>query len=154
MTAITSDKLVVGPWVAKKTAGIFAPESSEAIGLQRRGEVVAGVIYEGWTGRSMMVHVAVEGLMTPSYLAAIFHYPFVHVGANMLIAPVSEGNTKSINFVRKLGFRLEGRIPDAYPDGALLIYTMRRDECKYLKEKYCAHLVIGARGAGNERRSI
>ena len=145
MTEITSDKLIVGPWVAKKTFGTFAPDTSEAIGLKRRGELVAGVIYEAWNGASMVVHVAVQGLMTRSYLAAIYHYPFVHVGVNKLIAPVGEGNKESIRFVSKMGFRLEGRIPDAHPDGALLLYTMSREQCRYLGDRYGQKLVAAAR---------
>ena len=136
MTEIISDKLVVGPWVAKRNLGAFAPETSEAIGLKRGNELVAGVVYEAWNGASMVVHVAVEGLMTPAYLAAIYHYPFVHVGVDKLIAPIGEDNAKSIRFVSKMGFRLESRIPDAHPDGALLLYTLSRAECKYIKERY------------------
>ncbi len=141
MTEITSDKIIVGPWVAKKVFGTFTPETSEAIGLKRHGELVAGVIYENWNGRSMVVHVAVQGLMTPAYLAAIYHYPFVHVGADKVIAPIGEGNEESIRFVCKMGFRLEGRIPDAHPDGALLLYTMSREQCKYIGERYGKKLV-------------
>lgn len=133
---IVSDKLIVGPWVARKVFGTFHPETSEAIGLERRGEVIAGVIYENWNGASMVVHVAVQGLLTPSYLYAIHHYPFVHVGANKLIAPIGEDNAESIRFVRKLGFTQEGRIPGAHPDGALLLYTLGKEQCRYLGERY------------------
>jgi RimJ/RimL family protein N-acetyltransferase len=152
LTEITSDKLIVGPWVAKKTFGIFNPDAAEAIGLRRHGEMVAGVVYESWNGASMVVHIAVQGLMTPSYLAAIYHYPFVHVGVNKLIAPISEGNKESIRFVTKMGFKQESRIPDAHPDGALLLYTMARADCKYIKENYSGKLFTTGR-SGDDRRS-
>ena len=153
MTEIISDKLVVGPWVAKRNLGAFAPETSEAIGLKRGNELVAGVVYEAWNGASMVVHVAVEGLMTPAYLAAIYHYPFVHVGVGKLIAPIGEDNAKSINFVSKMGFRLESRIPDAHPDGALLLYTMSRAECKYIKERYSGKVILAdIPGSANAQR--
>ena len=138
---ITSDKLVVGPWVARKIFGSFNADSSEAIGLERGGELVAGVIYEQWNGRSLVCHIAVQGLMTPTYLAAIFHYPFVHIGAEKIIAPVGEGNTESVRFVSKLGFRLEARLLDASPDGSLLLYTMRREQCRFIGERYGKKLV-------------
>lgn len=145
MTRIVSDKLIVGPWVARKVFGTFHPETSEALGLERRGEMVAGVIYENWNGASMVVHIAVEGLLTPAYLHAIHHYPFVHVGAAKVIAPIGEANEESIRFVRKLGFTQEGRIPGAHPDGALLLYTQSRENCRYLGERYGKECRIAAR---------
>ncbi len=74
--------------------------------------------------------------MTPAYLAAIFHYPFVHCGASKIIAPVAESNDESIKFVTKLGFRLEHRLLDAHPDGSILLYSMKRDQCRFIGERY------------------
>lgn len=133
---IVTDKTIVGPWVAKKIFGKFNPHASETIGLQRRGDMVAGVIYEGWNGRSCVCHIAIEGLMTPAYLAAIFHYPFVYGGLEKIIAPVSEGNEESVRFVKKLGFRKEAQLLDAHPDGSILLFTMSKDQCKFIKERY------------------
>lgn len=141
---ITSDKLRVGPWVAKKVFGKFHPEDSEAIGLERRGELVAGVIYENWNGKSIVCHIAVEGLMTPTYLAAIFHYPYVHCGVEKIICPVAESNDECIRFVRKLGFREEARLLDAHPDGSLLLFTMKREECRFIGERYGERLTLAA----------
>jgi len=133
MLEVSSDKLIVGPWVAKKIFGSFNPHSSEAIGLMDGEAVRAGVIYEGFNGSSMMVHAAVEGRLTPYYLWAICHYPFVHAGVGKVIAPIGEGNTESVRFVEKFGFRLEAQILDAHPDGRLLLYTLRREDCRFLK---------------------
>ena len=142
MSRITNDKMRVGPWVGKKAFLQFTPDASEALGLERAGEIVAGVIYTGWNGRSIVCHVAVEGLMTPAYLAAIFHYPFVHCGAQKIIAPVSEANAEIARFVRKLGFSEEARIADAHPDGALVMYTMGRAACRFIGERYAKRLKV------------
>ena len=133
---ITSDKLIVGPWVAREICGSFHPEDSQAIGLDRGGKIVAGVIYEQWNRRSIVCHIAVRGLLTPTYLAAIFHYPFVHLGVSKIIAPIGETNRTSVRFVEKLGFKLEARLLDASPDGSLLLYTMGREACRYLGDRY------------------
>ena len=103
MRLIVSDRVKVSDWVGKKLFGRFNPD--EGIGLERDGEMIAGVIYENWNRRSIVCHIVIEGLMTPAYLAAIFHYPFVYLGVDKIIAPVSEGNAESIRFVRKLGFQ-------------------------------------------------
>lgn len=135
----------VAPWVAKKLFARLNPDA--AIGLERRGEVVAGVVYENWNGASFVCHIAVQGLMTPAYLAAIFHYPFVHCGAEKLIAPVAQSNEESIKFVEKLGFIREATLSGAHPDGALLLYTMSRDACRFIGERYGERLAIAAAGA-------
>lgn len=141
MTEILSDKVIVGPWVARRVGLVWNPATATAIGLARRDEMIAGVIYEGWNGASFSCHIAVEGLMTPRYLSAIFHYPFVHCGARKIIAPVSESNARSIRFVQKLGFRKEAQLLDAHPDGSLLLYTMEREKCRFIEERKWAAII-------------
>ena len=142
MTRITKDKMRVGPWVGRKAFLQFTPEDSKVIGLERAGEIVAGVIYTGWNGRSICCHIAVQGLLTPSYLAAIFHYPFIHCGAEKIIAQVAESNEESRRFCKKLGFTEECRIADSHPDGAIIIYTMTREACRFIEPRYIERLKV------------
>jgi hypothetical protein len=135
----------VAPWVAKK---LFARMSADAaIGLERDGEMIAGVVYENWNGASFVCHIAVEGLMTPAYLGAIFHYPFVHCGATKIFAPVAESNAECVKFVKNLGFRLEHRLLDAHPDGSILLYSMKPDQCRFIGEKYGQEFTSSAAAA-------
>lgn len=139
---IVTGKERVAPWVAKKLFARF--NADEGIGLERNGEMVAGVVYEDWNGASFVCHIVVQGVMTPRYLAAIFHYPFVHCGASKIIAPVPQSNEESVKFVSKLGFRLEAQLLDAHPDGSVLLYTMSRDQCRFIGEKYGQRLAVAA----------
>ena len=132
---IVSDKNRVGPWVAKKIFSQFDP-NAEAIGLDRDGEIQAGVIYEDWNGKSIMAHIAIDGKINKSFLFAIFHYPFVHCGVDKIICPVPESNAESRKLVEHMGFGCEARILDAHPDGDLLLYTMKREKCRFLGERY------------------
>lgn len=132
---IVTDKYRVGPWVADRINGQFTPENSAAIGLES-GQMVAGVIYENWNRASVVCHIAVEGLLTPRYMAAIFDYPFNVLGVRKIIVPVADSNLKSINFVCKLGFRKEAQLLDAHPDGSLGLFTMNREQCKFIGERY------------------
>lgn len=125
----------VAPWVSRKLHGArFA--ANEAIGLERRGNLVAGVVYENWNGASFVCHIAIDGRMTPAYLGAIFHYPFVYCGASKVLAPIAESNEDSVSFVENLGFRLEHRILDAHPDGAIRLYSMNADKCRFITGRY------------------
>ena len=129
-------------WVQKKLFARF--NADEAIGLERSGDMVAGVVYEDWNGASFTCHIAVQGLMTPTYLRAIFHYPFEYCGATKLIAPIAQSNEESVRFVTKLGFRLEAQLLDAHPDGSVLLYTMSRDQCRFIGERHGQRLTIAA----------
>ena len=142
MSRITTDKARVGPWVGKKAFVELGERAFQCVGLERGGEIVAGVLYAGWNGRSIVCHIAVQGLLTPAYMAAIFHYPFIHCGAEKIIAPVDESNAESRRFVQKLGFTEEARIADAHPDGAIIIYTMQRSACRFIEQRYAKRLKV------------
>lgn len=144
MTRIVSDKAIVGPWVSKKLFSAWDANGASALGLERRAELVAGVIYQNWNGRACVCHIVVEGLLTPTYLAAIFHYPFTYGGLDKIIAPVAESNDDSINFVTKLGFTREATLSGAHPDGDILLYTMTRDACRFIGERYGQRLSFAA----------
>jgi len=132
---ITSDHSA-GHWTATKVDGGYFQERSRSIGLKKDGEFVAGVIYENWHGKSITCHIAVTGRMTPAYLFAIFDYPFNVCKIGKMIVPVSSANIASIRFVEKMGFQEEARIIDAMADGDMVIFTMPKERCKYLENRY------------------
>src|SRR6188768_1154682 len=113
-----------GLWTAAQIGTAFLPYAEVCIGLRRRGEFVAGVIYEDWNGKSIVTHIAIKGCMTSKYLAAIFHYPFVTCNAHKIIAPVCADNARSIKMVKNMGFEVEATLKDAAPNGDILIFTM------------------------------
>ena len=126
----------VGHWVASKIKGTFCPDHATAIGLEKDGALIAGITYENWNGRSIMAHIAIEGRMTPAFVAAIFDYAFNVCGAEKAIVPVGSDNAKSRKLVENMGFREEARIKDGQPNGDIIIYTLAKRDCRFLGEKY------------------
>ena len=116
--------------------GSFSGDTATAIGLERDGKLVAGIMYENWNGRSLTAHIAISGQINRSYIGAIFRYAYVTCGVEKAIVPVSSANTKSVRFVQKLGFTEEARITDAAPDGDIILYTLKKADCRYLGERY------------------
>ena len=114
----------IGHWVAKRIAGEFFAEGSSAIGLQKDGVTIAGVIYENWNRQSIFCHIAIEGRMTKAYLKAIFDYP--------IIVPVVSNHAKSIKLVTKMGFTEEARLKDASLDGDIIFLTLAQENCRFL----------------------
>lgn len=82
--------------------------------------------------------------MTPAYLAAIFHYPFVYLGVDKIIAPIAESNEDSVKFVKNLGFTCEATLSEAHPDGAILLFTMKREACRFIGERYGQRFTVAA----------
>ena len=130
----------MGQWVAKRIRGGYFEGRSEAIGLERNGKLVAGVIYENWNHKSIWCHIAVDGRLTPAYLAAIFDYPFNICQVEKIIVPVGSDNEESLQLVKKMGFVEEARIKDGRPDGDIVFLTLAYENCRYIGNRYASRL--------------
>jgi len=134
----------VGEWVAERVDGHYSKKIAAAIGLERDGNIIAGVIYENWNKRSIVSHIAVEGRLTRDFIGAIFDYPFNTCGVNKIVCPVGSGNIKSQRLATSMGYVEEARIKDAHLDGDLILYTLERSNCRFLGEKYGKKLTVAA----------
>lgn len=109
-----------------------------AIGLKQNGEWVAGVIYDHYNTVSVAMHVAATGRdwLNREFLRICFDYPFNQLKVKKIIGLVDESNHQARKFDEHLGFRLEAVIEDACKGGQLLIYTMTRQECRFIGENH------------------
>lgn len=128
---------LIGPWVMKKAGGQYHPGSGQCIGIIENGEILGGIVYENYNGVSLSMHCAA---VTPRWvdrkgLFAVFYYPFVQLGCLKVFGAVTEDNLAAQHFDEKVGFKLETRLKDACPGGDLLIYSMRREDCRWIKPK-------------------
>lgn len=133
MKEIVQDDLRVGTWVCERTDGEYT--GGVGIGLEENGELIAGVLFDNYNGRSISMHVAATGKrwMNKAYLFACFHYPFMHLKVNKIIGLVDSTNLEAQRFDEHLGFSKEALIRDAGKIGDLIIYSMTRPECRFLK---------------------
>ena len=115
---------------------IWTPEKSQAIGLVKESELVAGVWYEDYNKKSVTCHIAITGRLTKQYLGIIFDYPFVQLGVDKIICPIKSDNDKSIRLVKNMGFEEQARLLDVFPSGDLLFFVMSKDKCRFLGERY------------------
>lgn len=119
----------VGEWFERLVPGI-------GIGLQRAGELIAGIVFTRVTNVSAEVHLAVTGKHrgTPELLRIGFDYPFNQLGLKRLTALVREDNRDSRRLVEHLGFVREGLMRRVCTDGAnVIVYGMLREECRWVK---------------------
>jgi hypothetical protein len=83
-----------------------------------------------------MIHVAGDpGWFTKDMLYSVFEYPFNTCNVNVLIGLVPSGNVEAIRFNKHIGFKTKLVLEGAHPDGALVLMTMERGECRYLNRR-------------------
>lgn len=126
-------------WLCERI-GLTPTNDLVCIGNEFDGQLRGVVGYDNYNGASVMMHVAGEGnWFTKDMLHAVFDYPFNVMEVNMVIGLVPSGNTDAIRFNKHIGFKLEYTIKGAHPDGALLIMSMTREECRFLNRARSRH---------------
>jgi len=141
---ITQPKELIGAFVNVRQG--HPPSTSwgnyNALGLVRNGHLVAGVIYNGFDGANVNMHVgAVSGShwMTKEFLYAAFDYPFNELNRKRISAFIRATNKRTIAFVKKLGFVYEGKLQDFYTDGGdMVVYGLLHDKCRFLQMRKAA----------------
>lgn len=137
-SVITGHDEVFGPWLMDKCNGAWVPGRGSTIGLwdEVKGPVAA-TFYEGCNGASILMHVAGEGKdwLNREFLWFSFYYPFEQLKLKKIICSVDSTNVDCVKFVEHIGFDLEATLKDASPKGDLRIYTMIRENCKWLSLK-------------------
>lgn len=101
------------------------------------GNLMGGVIYEGYTRGCIFMHQAGfdKRWLTGNMLWLVFDYPFNQLKVNKVAGTINSKNEELLDFNRRLGFKEEARIKNAYLDGDLLVLTMDRADCRWLKIK-------------------
>lgn len=138
MRSFTFDPDIVGPWVTARGGGVYMPGTCSAIGRLDAGELVGGVLYEDYNGANVMAHIAGEGQgwLDREFLWMMFDYPFNQLKVNRITGIVPSSNEAARRFDEHLGFVQEAILKDAHPEGDLIVYRMRRDECRWLRKRH------------------
>lgn len=111
------------------------PEDSPSIGLLEDGKLIAGVVFNMYTGNGIMLHVAAtkNNWLNREFLRAVFSYPFKQLGCTRISGVVRVDNDKAQRFDEHLGFVKEGVIREGDDDGCdLILYGMLKRECRWL----------------------
>lgn len=123
----------VGRWVAEASGGCWT-EHSTAIGQFYDGQLIVGILYDGFTGKSITMHSRCDDPkhVNRTFYWMIFDYPFNQLKIERITLIVSTANKRAQRVNEKLGFRRETTLSDYFPDGDAIIYIMRREQCRWL----------------------
>lgn len=126
-----------GVQIAEAVNAVFSPNVETVISRSENFELYGGVIYDLYSGSSICMHNAgfKSNWANRSLLWLVFAYPFLQLNCKIVIARVPSTNAQALKLNEHLGFKELCRIPDAVPDGDIVIMVMRREECRWLQMK-------------------
>lgn len=134
-TVVYGQKEKISKWVWEQLGE--EDSGGEAIGLERDGELIAGVVFNMYTGASISMNVVAapgKNWLNREFLFRSFAYPFLQLRCYRATALVKVDNDVSTKFVEALGYKREGLLRRAHVDGSdMFIYGMLREECRWIK---------------------
>lgn len=138
MAQFEFNNLEHGYLIADTIPRIFNPHADQVISrVDEDGRLLGGVIYEGLISNCVFMHQGshAKNWMSKDMLWLLFDYPFNQLRVGKVCGTISSAKPELLHFNQRLGFRVEATIKDAYKDGDLLVMSMTRDECRWLKVK-------------------
>lgn len=108
--------------------------------------VAAAVGFHTFIGRICCMHVVVQKpeYVTRRMIRDAFHYAFVEAGCEAVLGLVDTTNDAAIEFDTRLGFKKVYRIKDGGLDGDLIVYEMKRSDCRWLSKEVKHGWQVGA----------
>ena len=132
---ITAPQDVLRSWLTERVGHL--PAETLCVGAVKSREIKAVIGYEGFNGASARVHIALADTYSGNreLIEAGFVYPFEVWRLRTLIAPISKNNAASVALAQRLGFKQAALIEDGHKDGDLLIMSMHKKDCRYLRSE-------------------
>ncbi len=125
----------VADWVASQIDHVDGFIAYAAIGIERDGELVGGVVYHENRGNDIQISCAASKAhwLSQGSLRALFYYPFMQLKVDRMTAFTPSRSKGTRRFLSHLGFVQEGIMRQGFKGDDCIIYGMLRDECKWIK---------------------
>lgn len=121
--------------IARRAGVGFDPEVDQVISrVTPAGKFWGGVLFTNFTTVAIQMHMAGDpGWINRPLIWACFDYPFRQLGVDQVLATVPSTNQRSLEITLRLGFSALTLIPAAVKDGDMLVLSMSRKECGWLR---------------------
>ena len=123
------------PW-AEERIGTKFRKDAYTLGLEKRGALVAVVVYDNFSDTDCCMHIASDGSrawMNKELLVSAFAYPFIQLGYQRVTGLVPAENEIAIRFDEHLGFVKEGYHPLAGKNGGDLVSLgLLKKNCRFI----------------------
>lgn len=130
---VYDDKERVAAWVANKVDLQGGWGSHYAMGAERDGDLVAGIVFNNFNGANAIAHIAVTkpGKDMIALLRAAADYAFRQCKLKRLTGLVPMSMPDVIKFDKKIGWQEEFVVRDGAPDGDMMMLVMRPETCPW-----------------------
>lgn len=135
---VTDQKERVAEWVAQRVEQSASWGSFYAMGVERDGELVAGVVVNNYNGANATCHIAIDspGKDTITLLRAVADYAFRQCKLKRLTGLVPASKQDVLDFDLHIGWEKEFLMRCGAPDGGdLHVLVMWPDKCRWLEKK-------------------
>ena len=131
---LVDDAEILLPWMQERLGSNPVMSPARFIGyVNADGAVTASCSFNEYTGSCITVCLAVD-VMSKDFMHTICDYPFNQLKVKQVLAYVAENNHASRRLIERVGFELVAIIPHVHADGGQCIYTMDREQCKWLEK--------------------
>jgi hypothetical protein len=118
-------------WVMAKV-GRYLPEMT-AIGDVKDGKLIAGIAFESQTKNTLWGHQRIDAPPCKQFWINVADFIFNQAGCKRFSAMVDANNEKAIRLNKHIGFVIEATLKDAGNNGDVLIMTLWKEDCKFLR---------------------
>lgn len=130
---VTGPRDILISWLCSRIGYVPTPHMT-CIASVEKNEIKAVVGYDMFSGKSCQMHIAGTGKlwMTRELLYAAFDYPFRQLDYSVVLGVTDSSNADAIHLNNRLGFTEFYRVQHGHPSGDLVMFEMRKPDCKWL----------------------
>lgn len=141
----TAHQEILARWLCERIGYMPTPHIRCIGNVTKEGKILGVVGFDGWNGASCQMHVAGEGNWVSRELIRVtFDYAFNVAGMKVLLGLVPSDNERALKFDKHVGFVEVTRLKDAHPDGDLVVLELRRENCRFLRNKHGQEVISAA----------
>lgn len=122
-------------WIAQVNRHCGPYPNAVGIGVAKNGQLLGGFVFCNYRGVSVELHTASIGSknwVTREWLHVVFDYAFRQMQVKKIFGIISAGNADVLKFGLKMGFEVETRIKDVFPNGDALVVCITPEMCRWI----------------------
>ena len=122
-------------WIKSRVPVLAIEDTCGIVAVDEDGQYVGAGVLDTWTENSVTCTFVVDNpfVLKGGFLKAVCSYVFEERGRKKAFVQIASNNTKSLRFVKHIGFQEQCRLKDAFKDGVdCVIMELVRENCKYL----------------------
>ena len=131
MNLVLGQDARVASWVAREVEAEAVPPFT-AIGWEHHGVLVAGVVFNGFTGADVEMTLAWRAPLRRAAIRVIAQYAFEQLRARRISIRTRTSRRDVIDQAQRLGFEIEGHHPQLFEDDDGVSLGLVREKCRWL----------------------